>query len=76
MVGATDSPQRKDGVVASRRRRIDPAILDPRTTWADPVAYNATARRLVNLVAEKFGQFEDIVEASVRDAAPGMRLHA
>ncbi|MFA5963790.1 MAG: phosphoenolpyruvate carboxykinase [Sphingomonas sp.] len=55
---------------------IDPTILDPRSTWADPMAYDATARRLVNLFVENFGQFEDSVEEAVREASPGMRLHA
>jgi phosphoenolpyruvate carboxykinase (ATP) len=55
---------------------IDPTILDPRSTWADPVAYDATARRLVNLFVDNFGQFEDSVEEAVREASPGMRLHA
>ena len=55
---------------------IDPTILDPRSTWADPMAYDITARRLVNLFVENFGQFEDSVEEAVREASPGMRLHA
>ena len=29
---------------------VDPAILDPRSTWADPRAYDAQARRLVPLL--------------------------
>ncbi|QNA86845.1 phosphoenolpyruvate carboxykinase [Sphingomonas sp. So64.6b] len=54
---------------------IDPMIVDPRSTWADPIAYDAMARRLVKLFIDNFSQFEDSVEPSVRDATPGMRLY-
>jgi len=49
---------------------VDPAILDPRGTWADPVEYDAMAARLVDLFVENFAQFADHVDAGVRQAAP------
>ncbi len=49
---------------------VDDAILDPRTTWADPAAYDAKARALVGMFVENFAQFEAHVEQGVREAAP------
>jgi phosphoenolpyruvate carboxykinase (ATP) len=49
---------------------VDSAILDPRETWADKSAYDATARKLVTQFIENFAQFEDHVDAGVREAAP------
>ena len=34
-------------------------ILNPRQTWPDPAAYDATARKLANLFHENYAQFED-----------------
>ncbi|MBO6717115.1 MAG: phosphoenolpyruvate carboxykinase [Rhizobiaceae bacterium] len=55
---------------------VDPAILDPRSTWADTAAYDAQARRLVGMFIENFARFEDHVDASVADAAPRMNIAA
>jgi len=49
---------------------VDPTILDPRRTWADPAAYDATARKLVGLFIDNFAQFEGDVDEGVRQAAP------
>jgi len=49
---------------------VDAQILDPRQTWADKDAYDATARKLVGQFIENFAQFEDAVDAGVREAAP------
>ncbi|WP_136657946.1 phosphoenolpyruvate carboxykinase [Nitratireductor sp. XY-223] len=51
---------------------VDSAILDPRSTWADPEAYDAQARRLVDMFVDNFAKFEDHVGTDVRGAAPGM----
>ena len=51
---------------------VDPAILDPRGTWADKDAYDAAAARLVDLFVENFAQFEDHVDEGVRQSAPGL----
>jgi phosphoenolpyruvate carboxykinase (ATP) len=45
-------------------------LLDPRSTWADPAQYDATAAKLVGLFAENFAQFADTVDEGVRSAAP------
>jgi phosphoenolpyruvate carboxykinase (ATP) len=49
---------------------VDGAILDPRSTWADTAAYDATAAKLVDLFVENFAQFDDHVDAGVRRSAP------
>jgi phosphoenolpyruvate carboxykinase (ATP) len=49
---------------------VDAAILDPRSTWADKAAYDATAARLVDLFVENFAQFADHVDEGVRQSAP------
>ncbi len=49
---------------------VDDGILDPRSTWPDPVAYDARARQLVGMFVENFAQFEEHVEQGVREAAP------
>lgn len=49
---------------------VDTAILNPRDTWADKTAYDATAAKLVDLFNENFKQFADHVDEGVRAAAP------
>ena len=49
---------------------VDPQILDPRATWVDKAAYDATAARLVDQFVENFAQFESHVDEGVRQAAP------
>jgi phosphoenolpyruvate carboxykinase (ATP) len=49
---------------------VDPAILDPRSTWADKAGYDRQARRLVDMFIDNFVKFEDHVDATVADAAP------
>jgi phosphoenolpyruvate carboxykinase (ATP) len=49
---------------------VDAQILNPRETWADKAAYDATARKLVGEFIANFAQFEDAVDAGVREAAP------
>jgi len=49
---------------------VDTAILDPRSTWADPAEYDATAAKLVQLFINNFVQFEAHVDEGVRQAAP------
>jgi phosphoenolpyruvate carboxykinase (ATP) len=51
---------------------IDPAMLDPRETWADRAAYDRQAKRLVGMFAANFEKFETHVDAAVLDAAPGL----
>ena len=49
---------------------VDPAILNPRDTWADKDEYDAAARRLVGLFIANFAKFETHVDQSVKEAAP------
>ena len=49
---------------------IDQSILDPRSTWTDKAAYDATAEKLVTLFVDNFAEFESHVDAGVRAAAP------
>ena len=49
---------------------VDAAILDPRETWADKAAYDATAAKLVDLFNENFAQFAEHVDEGVRQCAP------
>ncbi len=48
---------------------VEAQILDPRATWADKDAYDETAATLVKAFVDNFAQFEDHVDASVREAA-------
>jgi phosphoenolpyruvate carboxykinase (ATP) len=52
---------------------VDPAILDPRSTWADKAAYDRQAGKLVGMFIDNFEQFESHVDSSVLGAAPAMR---
>jgi phosphoenolpyruvate carboxykinase (ATP) len=49
---------------------VDTNILDPRQTWPDKQAYDATAAKLVDLFVDNFAQFADHVDQGVREAAP------
>ncbi len=55
---------------------VDGKILDPRSTWSDGAAYDAQARKLVDMFVANFAKFENHVDGSVRDAAPGAKLAA
>ncbi len=46
---------------------VPPEVLVPRTTWADPAAYDAAAADLVARFRENFAQFADDVPPAVRD---------
>ena len=55
---------------------VDPAILNPRETWADKAAYDAQARALVDMFQKNFEKFETHVDADVKAAAPALRQAA
>ena len=57
-----DIPDRVEGVPDD--------VLAPRTTWADPEAFDAQARKLAAMFVENFRQFEDGVGDDVKAAAP------
>jgi phosphoenolpyruvate carboxykinase (ATP) len=48
---------------------VDTTILDPRATWDDKAGYDETAAKLVKQFVDNFAQFEEHVDASVREAA-------
>jgi phosphoenolpyruvate carboxykinase (ATP) len=49
---------------------VDPKILDPRGTWADPAAYDERAKKLAAMFVENFANFEEHVSDAVRAASP------
>jgi len=49
---------------------VPAAVLDPRSTWADPAAYDAQARKLAAMFARNFEPFAAQVSAEVRAAGP------
>lgn len=57
-------------------RGVDSKILDPRSTWADPVAYDAQAAKLVEMFVSNFAKFESHVDGTVLAAAPSFRAAA
>ena len=55
---------------------VDDAILNPRETWANKQAYDAQAKKLVQMFVDNFAPFESHVDPDVRDAAPVVRAAA
>jgi phosphoenolpyruvate carboxykinase (ATP) len=55
---------------------VDDQILDPRSTWADGEAYDAQAKKLIDMFVANFAKFEAHVDHAVREAAPGHRIAA
>ncbi|WP_292972460.1 phosphoenolpyruvate carboxykinase [Novosphingobium sp.] len=49
---------------------VDSKLLDPRSAWADPQAYDATAQELVGKFVANFAQFVDYVDQGVLESAP------
>ena len=45
-------------------------VLQPRMTWADPVAYDAQMAKLAKMFADNFKQYESEVSPEVRAAGP------
>jgi phosphoenolpyruvate carboxykinase (ATP) len=49
---------------------VDTNILNPRETWADKMAYDAQAQKLVRMFQDNFRKFEAHVGPDVLQAAP------
>jgi phosphoenolpyruvate carboxykinase (ATP) len=45
-------------------------VLVPRATWADPIAYDAAARKLATMFHENFARYADGVSDAIRHAGP------
>ncbi len=49
---------------------VPAAVLQPRSTWSDPAAYDAQARKLARMFVENFRAFADGVSPEILAAAP------
>ncbi len=49
---------------------VDARLLDPRSTWSDPGAYDAAARRLAQMFVENFASRFTGASESIRSAGP------
>ena len=50
---------------------VDDALLDPRRTWSDPAAYDAQAKKLVDMFAANFEKYVDHIDEDVKACAIG-----
>jgi phosphoenolpyruvate carboxykinase (ATP) len=50
---------------------VSDVLLDPRRTWDDPMAYDAQAKKLVQMFCDNFAQYLDAIDDEIRDAAIG-----
>jgi phosphoenolpyruvate carboxykinase (ATP) len=49
---------------------VDESLLDPRSTWAEPRAYDRKARELAQMFADNFTQKHADAPGAVAAAAP------
>ncbi|GGL51774.1 phosphoenolpyruvate carboxykinase [Wenxinia marina] len=50
---------------------VDDALLDPRSTWGDPDAYDRQAAKLVEMFADNFARYVPYIDEDVKAAAIG-----
>jgi len=48
---------------------VDDTLLDPRSTWSDPEAYDRQAQKLVQMFADNFAQYVPFIDDDVKAAA-------
>jgi len=48
---------------------VEDGLLDPRSTWADPEAYDRQAQKLVQMFADNFAQYVPYIDDDVKAAA-------
>ena len=53
-----------------RAAGVDESLLDPRSTWADPDAYDRKARELAQMFADNFSAKHAAAPAEIAAAAP------
>jgi phosphoenolpyruvate carboxykinase (ATP) len=51
---------------------VEKALLDPRTTWQDPAAYDRKARELARMFRDNFQRFAGSVDDAVAAAGPSV----
>jgi phosphoenolpyruvate carboxykinase (ATP) len=51
---------------------VPDTVLDPRSTWSDPAAYDEQASKLAAMFEANFAQFGDTAPAEVRAAGPSV----
>ena len=55
--------------VPTEIKGVPAKVLDPRSTWSDPAAYDAQAKKLAGMFRKNFEQFGD-VETATKNAGP------
>jgi phosphoenolpyruvate carboxykinase (ATP) len=75
LAGALDGvPYAKDRVfnldVPTSCPGVPAQVLNPRSTWKDPSAYDAQAAKLAKMFADNFAAFEESASADVKAAGP------
>ena len=50
---------------------VDSGLLDPRSTWTDPAAYDAQAHKLVEMFSDNFEQYVAYIDEDVMAVAIG-----
>jgi phosphoenolpyruvate carboxykinase (ATP) len=68
-----ESDTRRDPIfglaVPTEINRVPANVLNPRSTWSDPVAYDAQARKLADMFRENFEKIGN-VDAATKNAGP------
>lgn len=50
---------------------VDDTLLNPRSTWADPDAYDAQAAKLIEMFSRNFAQYVPFIDDDIKAAAIG-----